>query len=88
MTAGRAFAWALVYARQDILHLLVEEGGPAGLPLSEVARLAHLPTDVAEARLRGLALAHEAELRHGRWYATTRGAAVVTPPDDWADVPF
>jgi len=79
----------LVYERHSTLNALVEDGGAAGLAVSEVARLTGVAEETALARLRGLRMAHEAECRNGRWYATARGQAVVTPPDAWADnVPF
>ncbi len=79
----------LVYARHSTLNALVEDGGAAGLTVSEVARLTGVAEETALARLRGLRMAHEAECSGGRWFATARGQAVVVPLDEWkADIPF
>ena len=88
MAAETDFGWALVFSRLDVLHVLAMEGGPNGLLLSEVAERAHMSTDITEGFLRGLALAHEAEQREGRWHATTRGMTLIHPPAEWAEAPF
>ena len=88
MAAETDFGWALVYSRLDVLHVLATEGSTGGLPLSEVAERAHMSIDITEGFLRGLALAHEAEQRDGRWHATTRGMTLICPPAEWAEAPF
>lgn len=68
---------------------LAEEGSANGLTVADVARLTGVSEARALARLRGLRMAHEAECSGGRWFATARGAAVVTPPGQWTDeIPF
>ena len=66
-----------------MLHVLVTEGGAAGLTPSDVAQATGADTNTAPALLRGLEMVREAECRNGRWFATTRGQAVVVSFDEW-----
>jgi hypothetical protein len=87
MAAETDFGWALVYSRLDVLYLLAEHPG-AGFTTAEIALYSDMPIDITEGFLRGLALAHEAEQRDGRWHATTRGMTLIHPPAEWAEAPF